>query len=57
MAKCDCLLSHTNGGVCNCQDNSDWDNYEEVDDNTQEEEEEEFDRTRITKPEDDWFVQ
>lgn len=56
MAKCTCLLSHQNGGVCNCTDNSDWDNYEEDWEDGDVEVEEEPDNTKITKKDDDWFV-
>lgn len=58
MAQCDCSLKHTNGGVCNCLDNNplpDWDNFDEEVEEI--EEEEEWDNTRITKRDDDWFVQ
>lgn len=56
MAECTCLLKHQNGGVCNCLDNSDWDNWEEDYDDVDIETKEEEDTTKVTKKDDDWFV-
>lgn len=50
---CDCLKKHENGGVCNCLDNNEPEDFFE--EKEKEEEEEVEDYTRITRKEDDWF--
>lgn len=55
MTKCDCLKKHENGGICNCLDNNDVDDFFEEEVEEVEEEEEKEDYTRITKKHDDWF--
>ena len=55
MTKCDCLKKHENGGICNCLDNNEPEDFFEEEVEEVEEEEEKEDYTRITKKHDDWF--
>lgn len=63
MTACDCSLKHINGGVCNCTlSYTDLFGSEPETDITEtdiweQETEEKEDVTKITKKDDDWFVQ